>query len=333
MKPAHSAIAAVLLVLTFASYWSVMKSMDRNQASTMALLQQIAGKLEDLPKKPDAGSPQVRRRVVLPNGKDSKVTPGGPARRVVMADSGEVPPETRALEYTEGSTVLEGWVAQPKFFDGKVPGVLVIPDATGVEDFSKGRAGELAKLGYVALVADIHGKGVRPTDPGALAAEAGKYLTDRKLFRQRLVAALEELKKQPNVDPGRLFAIGYSFGGTGVLELARAGADVKGIVSFHGGLDSPTPEDGKNIKARVLILHGEADPVAGELDLAAVTAELHEAKVDWKVIRYSGAEHSFTNPAAATDDTPGHAYSKSADEESWRAMETFLEETITKLSK
>ena len=237
--------------------------------------------------------------------------------------------EAAALEYAEGNTTLEGWLAKPKFLGGKNPGVLVIHDWTGVQAYSKGRAEQLAKLGYVAMVADIYGKGVRPADPKASAAEAGKYKTDRALFRQRLLAGLAELKKQPNVDPDRIVAVGYCFGGTGVLELARAGAEVKGVVSFHGGLDSPTPADGKNIKAKVLILHGADDPYVPAEGIAALTAELNGAKVDWQMVSYSGAVHSFTNPGAGNDASKGNAYNESADKRSWQAMRAFFDEILT----
>jgi len=161
--------------------------------------------------------------------------------------AGEV--EVKTVAYSDDQTALEGWLAVPKGVTGKVPGILVIHDWTGVQSYSKGRTDQLAGLGYVAMAADIYGKGIRPGNPKDSGAEAGKYKSDRALFRKRLLAGLAELKKHPNVDPDRIAAIGYCFGGTGVLKLARAGAEVKGVVSFHGGLDSPSPADGKNIKA------------------------------------------------------------------------------------
>jgi dienelactone hydrolase len=174
---------------------------------------------------------------------------------------------------------------------------------------------------------------VRPSNPKDSAAEAGKFKTDRKLFRMRLLAGLEELKKQPNVDPEKVVAIGYCFGGTGVLELARAGADVKGVVSFHGGLDSPTPADGKNIKAKVLLLHGADDPYVPAEGIAAMTAELNAAKVDWQMVSYSGAVHSFSNPGAGSDVSKGNAYDARADARSWTQMRAFLDELFAPSAK
>jgi dienelactone hydrolase len=214
-----------------------------------------------------------------------------------------------------------------------VPGVLVIHDWTGVQAYSKGRAGQLAALGYVAMVADIYGKGIRPANPKESAAEAGKFKTDRTLFRMRLMAGLAELKKQPNVDPDKIVAIGYCFGGTGVLELARAGADVKGVVSFHGGLDSPAPADGKNIRAKVLVLHGADDPYVPADGIAAMIAEFNAAKVDWQMVNYSGAVHSFTNPAAGSDNSKGAAYNATADARSWVAMRSFFDELFAPAAK
>lgn len=235
----------------------------------------------------------------------------------------------KVVEYAEGNTTLEGWLASPKEVSGKMPGVLVIHDWTGVQAYSKGRAEQLAGLGYVAMVADIYGKGIRPANPKDSAAQAGIYKANRELFRMRLLAGLAELKKQPHVDPDKIVAIGYCFGGTGVLELARAGADVKGVVSFHGGLDSPTPEDGKAIKTKVLILHGADDPYVPADGIAALTAEFNAAKVDWQMVSYSGAVHSFTNKGAGDDVSKGNAYNASADARSWVAMRSFFNELFT----
>lgn len=234
--------------------------------------------------------------------------------------------ETKTVSYTQGSTELEGWLAVPKNAPGKLPAVLVIHDWMGVAAYSKSRTEQLAELGYVAFAADIYGKSIRPDNPKAASEQAGIYKGDRALFRQRLLAGLEELKKQPDVDPDRIVAVGYCFGGTGVLELARAGADVKGVVSFHGGLDSPTPDDGKNIKAKVLILHGADDPFVKPEGITAMISEFNAAKVDWQMISYSGAVHSFTQKAAGDDNSKGAAYNALADKRSWQAMKNFINE-------
>ena len=146
------------------------------------------------------------------------------------------------------------------------------------------------------------------------------------LLRSRVLAGLEVLKKHPLTDPKRVAAIGYCFGGTTVLELARAGADVAGVVSFHGGLDSPTPDDGKNIRCKVLALHGGDDPFVAAKDIAAFEDELRKAGVDWQLVSYGGAVHSFTDSNAGNDNSKGAAYNEKADKRSWEAMKNFFAE-------
>ncbi len=145
-------------------------------------------------------------------------------------------------------------------------------------------------------------------------------------MRARAQAGLETLKKQKLVDPQRIAAIGYCFGGTTVLELARDGADVKGVVSFHGGLSTPTPQDAGNIKGKVLVLHGADDPYVKAEEVAAFQQEMRDAKVDWQFISYGNAVHSFTNKAAGTDNSKGAAYNEKADKRSWEAMRAFFAE-------
>jgi dienelactone hydrolase len=179
-------------------------------------------------------------------------------------------------------------------------------------------------LGYVAFCADIYGKGVRPADTKEAGAQAGKYKKDRALLRERVNAGLAELKKSELVDAKRTAAIGYCFGGTTVIELARSGAEVLGVVSFHGGLDSPTPADGKNIKGKVLVCHGADDPFVKAADLAAFEEEMRAAQVDWTLIKYGGAVHAFTQPLAGNDNSKGAAYNEKADRRSWAALKLFL---------
>jgi dienelactone hydrolase len=230
------------------------------------------------------------------------------------------------VEYKQGDTPLEGWLAYDDAAAGRRPGVLVVHDYYGVSDFAKERAGELAKLGYVAFVADIYGKGVRPGTPADAGAEAGKYRNDRPLLRARVSAALDILKNNPNVDPARIAAIGYCFGGMGVLELARSGADIAGVVSFHGSLDTPTPQDAKNIRCKVLILHGADDQHAPAAQVAALEDEMRAAGVDYQVVLYGGAVHAFTRPDSGTDPSKGVAYNEKADKRSWQAMKVFFAE-------
>jgi dienelactone hydrolase len=237
---------------------------------------------------------------------------------------------SRAVEYRQGDTALEGWLARPAAGSTARPGVLVVPDWTGVGPFARQRAEALAALGYVALAADVYGKGVRPGTPQEAAATAGRYKSDRALLRARVAAGLAELARQPGVDPARLAAIGYCFGGTAAIELARSGAALAGVVSFHGGLDSPTPADGRNIRAKLLVLHGAEDPFVPEADVKAFEAELRAARVDWQMVKYAGAVHSFTNPAAGNDVSRGAAYDAAADRRSWTAMRAFFDEIFAR---
>ena len=211
---------------------------------------------------------------------------------------------------------------------GKRPGVLIVHEWTGVGDYVQMRARKLAEMGYVAFAADIYGKGVRPKTPQEAAAQAGNYKKDRKLMRARVLAGLEVLRKNPLCDPKRIAAIGYCFGGTCVLELARSGADIAGVVSFHGGLDTPTPEDAKNIKCKVLVLHGGDDPHVPRKDVEAFEDEMRAGGVDWQLVVYGGAVHSFTNPAAGNDKSKGAAYDARADRRSWEAMKAFFAEIL-----
>jgi len=234
--------------------------------------------------------------------------------------------QTKTIEYKQGDATLEGFVAYDDAIKGPRPGILIVHQWMGLTDYEKHRAEMLAQLGYVAFCADIYGKGVRPQNTQEAGAQAGKYKGDRQLLRARVNAGLDALRQQPLVDPKRLAAIGYCFGGTTVLELARSGADVSGVVSFHGGLDSPTPADGKSIKCKVLVCHGADDPFEKPADLTAFESELRDAKVDWQLIEYGGAVHSFTQPMAGNDNSKGAAYNEKADKRSWEAMKQFLAE-------
>ncbi|MDB6020685.1 MAG: Dienelactone hydrolase [Pedosphaera sp.] len=234
---------------------------------------------------------------------------------------------TEAVEYRDGDTVLEGYLAyDDSAAKGKRPGVLVVHQWKGLGDYEKKRAEMLAKLGYVAFAADIYGKGIRPQDPQSAGAEAGKYKSNRALLRQRVNAGLAVLKQNDLTDNRRVAAIGYCFGGTTVIELARSGADIAGVVSFHGGLDSPKPEDGKNIKCKVLAQQGADDPFVPAADLAAFEDEMRQAKVDWQLVKFGGAVHSFTDWGVDKDHIKGAAYNEKADKRSWEYMKVFFAE-------
>jgi dienelactone hydrolase len=203
--------------------------------------------------------------------------------------------------------------------------VLIVHQWKGLTDYEKKRAEMLARLGYVAFAVDIYGKGVRPQDTAEASTQAGKYKSDRTLLRARVNAGLDVLRKERFVDPKRIAAIGYCFGGTTVIELARSGADIAGVVSFHGALDSPRPEDGKNIRCKVLALHGADDPFVPAKDIAAFEDELRNAGVDWQLVKYGGAVHSFTD-WNADGSMKGAKYDERADKRSWEDMKLFFAE-------
>jgi dienelactone hydrolase len=211
---------------------------------------------------------------------------------------------------------------------GKRPGILVVHTWRGLDDYIRRRTRMVAELGYVGLAVDIFGKGVVPKDVPERQALLNKYLGDRGLLRERCRAGLDALRAHPMVNPGRVAAIGYCFGGCAVLELARSGADVRGVVSFHGLLSSPTPQDARNIRGSVLVLNGAEDPRVPAADVQAFHSEMREAAVDWQLVHYGNAVHSFTDPGAGSNPAAGSAYNERADARSWKAMKAFLEEIL-----
>ncbi len=244
---------------------------------------------------------------------------------LVCAVAGRAAIQTQTVEYKDGDTTLEGVIVFDDAVKTKRPGVLIVHQWMGLSPYEKKRAEMLTQLGYVAFCADIYGKGVRPTTVPEAGAQAGKYKGDRTLLRARVNAGLDAFKKSELVDTKRIAAIGYCFGGTTVIELARSGAELSGVVSFHGGLDSPTPADGKNIKTKVLACHGADDPFVPATDLAAFQDEMKSSGVDWQLIQYGGAVHSFTD-WGATGAMKGAQYNEKADKRSWENMKQFFGE-------
>ena len=233
---------------------------------------------------------------------------------------------TETVDYQQGGTTLEGYLAYDDSVSGKRPGVLIVHQWQGITDYEKMRAKMLAEMGYVAFCADIYGKDSQPKSLQEAGAQAGKYKGDRALLRERVNAGLDQLKGNQFVDTDRVAAIGYCFGGTTVIELARSGAKVNGVVSFHGGLDSPTPADGKNIRCKMLILAGANDPFQKPADLEAFEQEMRDSKVDWQITFYGGAVHAFTQPDVNKLGLSGAKYNESADKRSWQAMKNFFAE-------
>jgi len=233
---------------------------------------------------------------------------------------------TQTVAYRQGGEELRGYLAYDRAIGGARPAVLVVYEWWGLNDYVKRRANQLAELGYIAFAADIYGNGFVTKDQQEAGRLAGRFRGDRRLLRDRAAAGLQVLKEQPLADKKRIAAIGYCFGGTTVLELARSGAEVSGIVSFHGGLDTPSAADAKNIKARVLVLHGADDPLVAPAQVSAFQEEMRKANVDWQMVSYGGAVHSFTNPDAGSDPSRGAAYNEKADRRSWEHMKVFFAE-------
>ena len=234
---------------------------------------------------------------------------------------------TEVIEYKQGDVVLEGYLACPKDAKGKLPGVLICHQWMGLSDYERGRAEQTARLGYVAFAVDIYGRGVRPKDPAEAGKTAGGYKAgDRALLRARALAGLEVLRKHDRCDASKVAAQGYCFGGTTALEIARSGAPIVGAVSFHGDLSSSTPEDAKKIKGKVIAFHGADDPFVPAKQVAGFEEEMRTAGVDWQLVAFGGAVHSFTLKIAGNDNSKGSAYNEKADLRSWEMYKAFLSE-------
>jgi len=234
--------------------------------------------------------------------------------------------QLNTVEYRTGETTCEGVFVTDAEFRESGPAVLIAHQWKGLSDYERKRAEMLVELGYRVFCADVYGKGVRADNPQDASQLAARYKNNRALLRERINAALDTLRRQPGVDPDRVVAIGYCFGGTTVLELARSGADLRGVVSFHGGLSTPSPADASQIQGRVLVLHGADDPYVPLEEVTAFEEEMRGADIDWQLVKYGNAVHSFTDWNAGTDNSRGAAYNERADERSWAAMKVFFEE-------
>jgi dienelactone hydrolase len=235
------------------------------------------------------------------------------------------------VKYKLGDVEMEGFHAYDDKIQGARPGILIIHQWTGLSDNEKMRARMLAELGYNVFAADVYGIGIRPQPPEA-GKVAGKFKEDRELFRARMIAGLQVLKADERTDTKNIAAIGYCFGGTGVLELARAGIELNGVVSFHGGLGAAPDKAAKkgSIHAKALVLHGEADPYVPAEEVDAFKKEMEAAGADMKFISYNGAVHAFTQKSAGNDPSKGAAYHEQADQRSWEDMKRFFAEIFPK---
>lgn len=226
----------------------------------------------------------------------------------------------------EGITMI-GHLALPDGEDIR-PGVLVCHEGPGLNDIGKEKANRLAALGYVAFALDYHGGGTVLSDRTEMMARIGAWLADPTQTRNRGHAGLAVLRAQPRVDATRVGAIGYCFGGTMALELARSGADLKAVVGFHSGLVTARPDDAANITAKVLVCIGADDPMVSEDSRIAFQNEMRTANVDWRLNLYGGAVHSFTNELADSVGMPAIKYHAATDARSWRAMLDLFDEVF-----
>jgi dienelactone hydrolase len=239
---------------------------------------------------------------------------------------------TRPVNYEHAGVKLTGYLAydDARTGHGKLPGVLVVPEWWGLTDYARGRAGQLAQLGYVAFAIDMYGGGQTTTD-AKKAGELAGHFYGQPLMAQRAQAGLDQLLQTGLVDPARVAAIGYCFGGSTVLALAYSGAPLAGIASFHGGLFPPPAAAAGKVGAKFLICHGAADPLVTAKEVADFTAGMNAGKYDYQFISYAGAVHAFTNPgadqlAAANGLAGAIGYNAAADRRSWAHLQLFLAE-------
>lgn len=234
---------------------------------------------------------------------------------------------TQTIDYTHDDVQLEGFFAYDDKRPRPLPAVLISHAWVGRDEFVCNKARRLAELGYAAFALDMYGKGVLGTGPEENARLMKPFMDDRRLLQDRITAALETVRKLPQVDPGRIAAMGFCFGGLCVLDLARTGADLRGVVSFHGLFVPPGNTQGTKIKAKVLALHGHDDPMAPPDQVASLAKELTEAGADWQIHIYGNTLHAFTNPRA-NDRSFGTVYDETADRRSWESLRNFLAEVL-----
>lgn len=239
----------------------------------------------------------------------------------------------REVEYRSGDTVLKGYLAENSATKGKRPAVLVVHEWWGHNEYARKRARMLAELGYVALAVDMFGDGKTAQHPDDAGKFAGEVMKNKAVGEARFNAALDYMKQLPEVDPGRIAAIGYCFGGGVVLHMARQGADLKGVASFHGSLATDSPAQPGSVKAKVLVFNGEADKMIPPEQVTAFKEEMTKAGASFRYVGYPGVMHSFTNPDAdsyAKKFNLPLAYDKKADQNSWSETKKFLKEIFKK---
>jgi dienelactone hydrolase len=249
---------------------------------------------------------------------------------LLIASTAQAVVQTKMIAYKHGDQECQGFLAWDDAVQGPRPGVLVVHEWWGLNDYARQRAEKLAKLGYVAFAADMYGEGKSTTHPNEAGQMANKVRTNVNDWRNRALDALEVLKAQPQCDKSRLAAIGYCFGGSTVLQLAYSGADVKAVASFHGAPVTPSAADARQIKAAILFCHGADDSFIQPSAIKSFRDALDGAGVKYEFIAYPGARHSFTVPDADSHGNPGMKYDKAADEASWKQMQELFAEKLGK---
>jgi dienelactone hydrolase len=234
--------------------------------------------------------------------------------------------QMKEVTYKDGDQPLTGYLAWDDAIKGKRPGVMVVHEWWGLNDYAKERAKMLAEEGYVAFAADMYGPGKVTTHANDAKGWMTQITQNQEAWQKRALLGLEQLKASPHVDKSKLASIGYCFGGATVMQMAYAGADLKGVVSFHGSLPPASPEQAAAIKPRVLIAHGNIDPFIPAERIVKFKQALEDANVDWEMDIYGGAKHGFTNPEAGEFGMDALAYDEKADTRSWTRMKAFFDE-------
>ena len=235
--------------------------------------------------------------------------------------------QLKAVSYQDSHQKLNGFAIEPNTKSKEKPGILILPAWRGIDEHAKKTATTLANLGYYVFIADIYGEGNYPKDNTEAGKIAGFYKTNTNLYQNRITLALEQLiRAGANVE--NIVAIGFCFGGTGVLEAARVNLNLKGVVSFHGGLGKDASRNISTIKTRVLVCHGADDPFVAKEEIAGFQQEMRDAKADWEMIYYANAVHSFTDVNAGSDNSKGAAYNEKAAKRSFDHMKLFLNEVL-----
>lgn len=232
------------------------------------------------------------------------------------------------VDYADGNTALQGFVARDEAFSSKKPVILICHAWGGRDNFVADKARKLAALGYAGFALDMYGKGITGGDREQNAKLMRPFMEDRALLQRRITAALDTVRRLPYADANKIAAMGFCFGGLCVLDLARTGADIKGVVSFHGLLGAPGNTARNIIKAKVLALHGRDDPMVPPEQVLAFQEEMTQAGADWQFVSYGHTMHAFTNPVA-NDPGFGTVYQADADRRSWQAMQAFFSELFS----